>query len=154
MQTIDINSGSGIATDVLGLSWGSISSWIDGVSYQSSTHGWAISYKPSKYVDEATGSTDGYSLAGYTSGGTSGQAISKLGYSPADEFFNYPISTTSNSSYNTYYCDTFYFGTSPTRPVISNVGNATASNGAFYCNASNVWSAALGVRLCFRPVIS
>lgn len=154
MQTININSGSGITTDVLGLNWGSTAIWIDGVSYQGSTRKWAICYHPSKYSDQATASTTDYHEVGYASGGTSGQEISKLGYSPVDEFFNYPTSTTSNSSYNTYYCDSFYFGTSPTHPVRSSVGAAYARNGAFRCYADSAWSDAGGVRLCYRPVIS
>lgn len=152
MQKIDINSGSGITTDVLGLSWGSTYGWIDGVCYQGATKQWAICYKPSKYINEATASTTDYQLVGYASGGTSGQEIKKLGYDANHPFFNYPVDTVSNSSYNTYYCDSYYFGTSPTHPVISDVGRTLAYCGAFYCAASFDWSDTNGVRLCYRPL--
>ena len=152
METINTNSGSGITTDSLGIYWGSNYPWIDGITHNGSDKTFLFSYKPSKYVNQATVSTDGYQSCGYTYSGTSGQEISKLGYNATHPFFNYPTATTSNSSYNSYYCDAFYFGTSGTNPVSSSVGNATANNGAFRCDAVDGWSGTYGVRLCYRPI--
>lgn len=152
MTTVNINTGSGITTDQLGIYWGSNYPWIDGVSYQGTTKHWVCSYKPSKYADQATASTDGYVDIGYTFGGTSSKEISKLGYDANNEFFNYPQATVDNSSYNTYYCDGVYAGSSATHPVRSLVGETLAGYGAFGCSASTGWTNSDGVRLCYRPL--
>lgn len=152
MNTINTNSGSGITTDALGIEWENLGGWIDGITHNGSSKTYIFSYKPSKYVNEATVSTDGYQSCGYTYGGTSGQEISKLGYNATHPFVNYPTGTVNNSSYNTYYCDAFSFGTSGTTPVNSRVGVAGADFGAFGCNAGSVWASTFGVRLCYRPI--
>lgn len=152
MTTVNINTGSGIEEDQLGIVWNKSGCWVDGVSYQGTTKHWVCSYKPSKYTDEATASTDGYVDISYTFGGTSGQEISKLGYDANNEFFNYPQATVSNSSYNTYYCDSVSAGASATHPVVSYAGGTDAGGGAFRCRASDDWSYTYGVRLCYKPL--
>lgn len=154
METVNTNSGSGITTDALGIYWGSNYPWIDGITHNGSSKKFLFSYKPSAYVDSATTSTTDYQATSYTYSCTSGQEISALGYDTSNEFVNYPKSTTSNSSFNTYYCDSFYFEKSGTTPVFSLVGLASAAGGAFRCSAGDSWSASIGARLCYRPLSS
>ncbi len=151
MQTINTNNGSGLQTDGFGVYWGTSAIWIDGLCHNSGVL--AVSYKPSKYVNSATASTDGYTGISYnlTTTTSSDQCISKLGYDPNNPFVNYPSSTVTNSSYNTYYCDYYYYN-SGSRPVGSSVGSADASFGAFVFNGGNSWTSASGVRLCWRPI--
>lgn len=148
MKTVNINSGSGIDTDVLGINWQKSGGWIDGITQTSGAI--AVSYKPSKYINSATTSTDGYVNVGYNLATKDGE-ISKLGYDPNNPFVNYPSSTVTNSSYNTYYCDYYYYS-SGNYPFYSNVGNASAGAGAFGCSVTGAWRSAYGVRLCYRPV--
>lgn len=149
MKTVNTNSGSGITTDALGLYWGNDGQWIDGFCHIDSS--WVYSNSPSKYIDSPTALSEGYaSISGYTAPTTNGAEIKKLGYDSAQPFFNYPSEVISNSSFNTYYCDGYYYS-SGNRPVFAVVGVAYASDGAFYCNGNTDWSSTYGVRLCYRP---
>lgn len=158
MRTIDINSGSGIENDVLGIAWNKSGTWIDGVASigtgtSSDPYRWLFSYKPSKYMDSPTVSpklSEGYNI-GHARPGANGN-ITKLGYDPSHPFFNYPM-TASGSSYTSYYCDGYYHG-SGSHPVLSLVGSADARYGAFRCDAYASWSGAYGVRLCYRPLVT
>lgn len=146
---ININSGSGIQTDELGIYWGATGQWIDGFCHIDTS--WVYSNSPSKYIDSPTASSDGYSaISGYTAPTTSGQEISKLGYDEAAPFFNYPSETVPNSNYTTYYCDGYSYS-SGNHPVYCLVGSSDAGCGAFYCNGLNGWTNTYGVRLCYRP---
>lgn len=150
MKTVNTNSGSGITTDALGLYWGIDGQWIDGFCHIDSS--WVYSNSPSKYIDSPTALSEGYaSISGYTAPTTNDAEIKKLGYDSAQPFFNYPSEVISNSSYNTYYCDGYYYS-SGNRPVFANVGNTNAVNGAFYCVGNFGWSASVGARLCYRPI--
>ena len=149
LGTINTNSGSGIAS-LLGINWGSTITWIDGICSNASNDYWTFSYKPSKYVDSPTTSTDGYQTVNYTRPTTTNE-ISKLGYDTSNPFVNYPSAVVSNSSYNTYYCDNYYYA-SGSRPVFCYVGSAAALNGVFVCGTSGGWSYTYGVRLCYRPI--
>ena len=57
MKTVNINSGSGITTDVLGLYWGD-GEGVDGICMEKSV--WLYSNSPSKYIDKPTVESDGY----------------------------------------------------------------------------------------------
>lgn len=151
MSTINTNSGSGLKTDKFGVYWGTSGIWIDGICHNSGVL--AASYKPSKYIDEATTSTDGYVSVGYnlTTTTSSDQCISKLGYDVNNPFVNYPSATVTNSSFNTYYCDKYYYS-SGNRPFSSVVGDASAVSGAFGCYVAFGWTSTYGVRLCYRPL--
>lgn len=151
-KTVNTNSGSGITTDALGLHWDVDAQWMDGFSHDGSS--WVYSNSPSKYIDSPTALSEGYaSISGYTAPTTNGAKIKKLGYDSAQPFFNYPSEVISNSSFNTYYCDGYYYS-SGNRPVYAFVGFAIASYGAFYCAGQLDWSDATGVRLCYRPISS
>ena len=147
--TIDTNSGTAWTYDELGIFWGTNGCWVDGVSGNSGA--WIFSDKPSAYIDQPTASLSGYKTASYAEPTSNSQEIAKLGYDSNNEFFNYPSHVLSNSNYNSYYCDGFYYQ-SASRPVVSNVGYATANNGAFDCSARIDWSYTCSVRLCYRPL--
>ena len=151
MNTINTNSGSGLQTDGLGIYWGASGIWIDGICHNSGVL--AVSYKPSKYVNSATASTDGYTSISYNlaTPTPSDQCISKLGYDPNNPFVNYPSASVKNSSFNTYYCDYYYYS-SGSRPFCSIVGDTSARYGAFLCDGYDAWTYTFGVRLCYRPV--
>ena len=149
MKTVDTNSGSGITTDALGLYWGNDRQWIDGFCHIDSS--WVYSNSPSKYIDSPTALSEGYaSISGYTAPTTNDAEIKKLGYDSAQPFFNYPSEVISNSSFNTYYCDGYYYS-SGNHPVGAAVGGTFAASGAFFCRGYDGWSGASGVRLCYRP---
>ena len=151
-KKININSGSGITTDTLGLEWEKSSNWIDGFCHIDSS--WVYSNSPSKYIDSPTALSEGYaSISGYTAPTINEVEIKKLGYDSTQPFFNYPSATVSNLSYNTYYCDGYYYS-SGNHPVNAGVGYTIAYYGAFYCDGINDWSLAYGVRLCYRPISS
>lgn len=150
-KKIDINSGSGISIDALGLDWENTGNLIDGFCYNGSS--WVYSNSPSKYIDSPTVSSNGYaSILGYTTPINNGE-IKKLGYDPVQPFFNYPSEIMDNPSYNTYYCDA-YSHTSGNHPIYVNVGGLYSSNGAFRCFCYDPWSDQSGVRLCYRPISS
>lgn len=152
MKTVNTNSGSGITTDALGLHWGVDAQWMDGFGHDGSS--WVYSNSPSKYIDSPTALSEGYaSISGYTAPTTNGAEIKKLGYDSTQPFFNYPSEVIKNSSYDTYYCDGYYYS-SDNRPVYAYVCLAAASYGAFYCAGHLDWSDATGVRLCYRPISS
>lgn len=126
--------------------------WVLGVIGSSGS--WYACYDPDKYQAlEATDSPipQDYVQIGYVQPTTSSVEIQKLGYDESNPFFNYPTAVVSNSSYNTYYCDG-YFYSSGNRPVDSVVGSSNAGRGLWYCLASDGWSGSVGVRLCFRPL--
>ena len=148
-RTYDTNAGTAFWTyDEMGIYWGTNGCWIDGICHNSAVI--AVSDKPSKYVDSATASSDGYFGVSYNLPTTGSGNIIKLGYDSAHPFVNYP-SAASGSSYTSYYCDVYYYSSGP-HPVASCVGSAGAYNGAFRCGAHNAWSDADSVRLCYRPV--
>lgn len=126
--------------------------WVLGVIGSSGS--WYACYDPDKYQAlEATDSPipQDYVKIGYVQPTTSGVEIQELGYDESNPFFNYPTATVSNSGYNTYYCDGYYYS-SGNRPVGAVVGWSGAGSGLWYCLASGGWSDSLGVRLCFRPL--
>lgn len=150
-MTVNTNSGTAWTYDELGIYWTAQYGWIDGVMGSSGT--WKLCNKPSKYVSLSTTSDtipSDYVSAGYSQPTTTNE-ISKLGYDTNNPFFNYPSAVVSNSSYNTYYCDGYYYS-SGNRPVRSVVGDASANYGAFYCLANLGWTGTFGVRLCYRPI--
>ena len=128
--------------------------WIDGIARVNSK--WLCAYDPSKYVNSpyytnANDHTDGYSQVGYDAPTGSNKTIKKLGYDANNPFFNYPSELTDESGYATYYCDGYYYA-SGNYPVYSYVSYSLANAGLFYCNTSDDWSYANGVRLCYRPI--
>ena len=150
MNTIDTNNGSGFDTDSFGIYWGKNGVMIDGICHNSGVL--AVSYKPSKYVNSATASTNGYTGISYNLPTTDYGEITKLGYDSNNPFVNYPSSMVKNSSYNTYYCDGYFYD-SGSRPVFTYVDGASRELGAFifYGNLYS-WTAKSRFRLCYRPV--
>lgn len=147
-RTYNTNAGTAWTYDEMGIYWGTNGCWIDGICHNSAVI--AVSNKPSKYVDSATTSTDGYFGVSYNLPTTSSGNITKLGYDSSHPFVNFP-SAASGSSYTSYYCDGYYYS-SGSHPVRSFVGNANASDGAFFGSASVAWSYTDSVRLCYRPL--
>lgn len=120
IQTININSGGRIEVDQLGIVWNKSGTWTDGLACLVNDSNWVFSYKPSQYVDSPSADTIGYQSAGYAFPTTSVVEISKLGYDSNNPFFNQPTATTSNISYNTYYCvGWWYLGNGPARPALT-----------------------------------
>ena len=152
-KKIDINGGQGITEDVIGLNWTGTSHWIDGFSHNETV--WMYSNSPSKYTDNPTNATNGYfSISTYTAPTLTDKEIKKLGYDSAQPFFNYPSEVVSNSSYNTYYCDAYYYS-SGNHPIQMNVASSRwLEQGAFNCYASMSWDRPDNVRLCYRPISS
>lgn len=148
MNTINTNNGSGLEVDSFGIYWRTSYVLIDGVSQTRGTI--SVSYKPSKYVDSATTSTDGYVSIDYNLPTSSGE-IAKLGYDVNNPFVNLPSATLTNYNYNTYYCDKYTYG-SGNYLFYSNVGNESSLSGAFNCSANYSWTSTDKVRLCYRPV--
>lgn len=150
-RTYNTNSGTAWTYDEMGIYWGTKGCWIDGICHNSGVI--AVSYNPSKYVDRATTSTDGYTSVSYglPANTTSSLEVQTLGYDANNPFVQYPSAVTANSSYNTFYCDSYYY-TSGSHPVLSSVGYAGAGSGAFRCYALYNWSYSLSVRLCYRPL--
>lgn len=149
-QNVNFNSGAGVAS-YLGLArmteggW-----WVDGLAHVDNKY--LYCNKPSKYVDQPTNATDGYSELGYDMPTEDGGCISKLGYDANHPTINLPKATVSNGSYNTYYCDGLYYA-SGNRPCAVAVGRAYANNGLFYLHGDDAWSAVFGVRLAYKPTI-
>ena len=150
-MTVNTNTGTAWTYDEMGIYWTTSYGWIDGVMGSSGT--WKLCTAPTKYASLGSESDPvpaDYVSAGYSQPTANGQEISKLGYDADYPFFNFPTATVSNSSYNTYYCDGYYYA-SGNRPVDSLVGCAGAVGGAFFCRAVSGWSPT-GVRLCYRPL--
>lgn len=163
-KKININNGSGLITDVLGLEWAQDSQWVDGFCIAGKTADkiktWIYSNSPSKYIDNPTANSDSYAaISGYTMPYIhESQIIQKLGYDSAEEFFNYPsaVAGDSVSNKNTYYCNSYIPGVSTT-PINTNVGGVSEGNGiygAFNCRAYDSYDYNCGVRLCYRPISS
>ena len=152
-KKIDINGGHGVTIDAIGLDWTGTSHWIDGFSHNETV--WMYSNSPSKYTDNPTNATNGYfSISTYTAPTSTDREIEKLGYDNSQPFFNYPSKVVSNSSYNTYYCDAYYYS-SGNHPISMNVASSRwLEQGAFNCYASMSWDRPDNVRLCYRPISS
>lgn len=152
-KKIDINGGHGVTIDAIGLDWTGGGHWIDGFSHNKTI--WVYSNSPSKYVDNPTSITNGYAIIStYTAPTLTDKEIKKLGYDSAQPFFNYPSEVVSNSSYNTYYCDAYYYA-SENYPISLNVASSQwLEQGAFNCYASTSWGRPNNVRLCYRPISS
>lgn len=150
-RTINTNPGTAWTYDEMGIYWSTYGGWTDGMCHNSGVI--AACDKPSKYVDNATTSTDGYFGVSYNLPTEKGE-IQSLGYDSSHPFVSLPSAATSNGSYNTFYCDSYYcyYYASGSRPVYSHVGLASAVNGAFYCFAAYSWSDGFPVRLCYRPL--
>lgn len=149
MSTININTDSGTLTDAIGLEWENSGGWIDGIASLEYGNYWTFSYKPSKYVDSPSATTDGYKQVNYSRPTLNG-LITALGYDQNEPFVNYP-KTVSGNLYTTYYCDAYYY-VSGNHPVNSNVGSTDPKGGAFRCDVDFDWSRTYGVRLCYRPI--
>lgn len=148
-RTVNTNPGTAWTYDEMGIYWSTYGGWIDGMCHNSGVI--AACDKPSKYVDNVTTSTDGYFGVSYNLPTQSGAEIQSLGYDSSHPFVSLPSAVTSNGSYNTFYCDAYYYA-SGSHPVSSGVGTAAAYFGAFLCRASYDWSDTAFVRLCYRPV--
>lgn len=146
-QNVNFNAGVQI-TDYLGIYQLTTDCWSDGVA--GSNGAWIVATDESKYVNTPTTSTDGYTAISYARPTTSNE-IMALGYDSNVEFFNYPKSVTSNSQYNTYYCDQFVYA-SGSYPVNTMVGYNNATNGLWYCRCSVGWNDETRGRLCYRPL--
>lgn len=153
-ETVNINSGSDITYDEIGIYWGASYGWIDGV--MGSNGNWKFCTAPTKYTS-LSGTSDpipaDYVTAEYSRPGSSGKEISKLGYNSSYPFFIFTTATVDNSSFNTYYCDGYWYSPG-NHPVGSLVGGAYVDAGAFNCNTGSSWSDKYGVRLCYRPIAS
>ena len=149
-ETVDTNSGTAWTYDEMGIYWTTSQGLMDGACHNSGAI--TVSYKPSKFANGATASTDGYKAISYSLASSNGE-IEKLGYDENNPFVNLPSSVVTNSSWNTYYCDGCY-SSSGSRPIYTYVGDGVKPRGAFYCLASAGWTTAYAARLCYRPISS
>ena len=147
MNNININSGTGIDTDSLGLYWSSYEAYIDGISHFPAFV--AFSYKPTAYIDNPRWNSPNYNSDIYAISQNSG-VIKNLGYNSDHPFVNYPTSA-EKSSENIYYCDV-YTSSTDTSPIISTIGGKSKNYGAFFVNAASGWRVKHYIRLCYRPI--
>ena len=147
-QTVNFNSGQGVQ-NYLGVYDLAVYPWVDGWAGTGSQ--WVIAKDPANYVNQPTASTTGYTALSYAEPTTSSQEVMKLGYDANNAFANFPAAVTSNSNWNTYYCDGYYYN-SGSRPVRSSVGGAVANFGLWFCSATLDWTIAYFARLCYRPL--
>ena len=152
-KKIDINSGISITYDKFGIYWDRKNQWIDGICHDGET--WIYSNSPLKYIDYPTASSESYAaILEYTMPVASeNKEIKKIGYDSTQPFFNYPSEVVSNSSFNTYYCDGYWYSESK-RPINCNVAFPSPYRGAFYCVGDDTWNKEYTVRLCYRPISS
>ena len=158
--TININTGSGITYDEIGLYWSANRLFVDGIIRKNqnlSDDGAYISYKPSEY-ESLSGPTasipSSYIKALYVANDFGGDwCVKKLGYNPAHPFANFCTERVSNSNYNTYYCDGGYWA-SGNLCLRSMAGYQYANYGAFDEDIMNDWQSTSTVttRLCYRPI--
>lgn len=148
-KTVNFQNGSATISEYLGVAHLDQGIWIDGIYHDSAV--WYSALNPANYVSNPSGVPTGYSALSYTAPAGNGTEVKALGYDSNHPFLNYPSSEVSNSSYNTYYCDGYHYS-SGSHPVISNVGNAYAFSGIWYCYGRSDWSSPYGVRLCFKPI--
>ena len=147
MNNININSGTGIDIDSLGLYWSSYEAYIDGISHFPNFV--AFSYKPTAYIDNPRWNSPNYNSDIYAIATNSG-VIKNLGYNSDHPFVNYPTSV-EKSSENIYYCDV-YTSSTDTSPIISTIGGKSKNYGAFFVNAASGWRVKHYIRLCYRPI--
>ena len=147
MNNININSGTGINIDSLGLYWSSYEAYIDGISHFPDFV--AFSYKPTAYIDNPRWNAPNYNSDIYAISQNSG-VIKNLGYNSDHPFVNYPTSV-QKSSENIYYCDV-YTSSTDTSPIISTIGGKSKNYGAFFVNAASGWRVKHYIRLCYRPI--
>lgn len=147
MNNININSGTGIDIDSLGLYWSSYEAYIDGISHFPAFV--AFSYKPTAYIDNPRWNSPNYNSDIYAISQNSG-VIKNLGYNSDHPFVNYPTSV-EKSSENIYYCDV-YTSSTDTSPIISTIGGKSKNYGAFFVNAASGWRVNHYIRLCYRPI--
>lgn len=149
-QTVNFNSGV-IIQNYLGVYNLDQYPWVDGLATNSDT--WLTANNPANYVDAPTSSTTGYTTLSYAQPTTTSQEVMKLGYDANNAFANFPSTTVTNTSWNTYYCDG-YFYSSGSHPVYSSVGFANAVGGLWHCSTSSAWTFTRPARLCYRPISS
>ena len=149
-KNVNFNSGQTIQ-NYLGIYHLQNNIWVDGFYHNNDI--WYAALNPADYVSNPNSHPPtGYTAAGYACPTAQGQCVSKLGYDANNPFFNQPSDAVSNSSWNTYYCDGFYYS-SGTHPVFAGVGYSNATCGLWCTNAGYLWTAdSFGVRLCYRPI--
>ena len=149
-KNVNFQDGSATISEYLGIAHLDQAVWIDGIYHNSSI--WYSALNPANYVSNpSTHPPVGYSALSYGAPTDSGYEVKALGYDSNNPFVNYPSAVVSNSNYNTYYCDGYYYD-SGSCPVYSRVGYASAGRGLWNWFGSDSWSSAYGVRLCYRPI--
>ena len=147
-QTVNFNSGQGVQ-NYLGVYNLVNYIWVDGWTGTGSQ--WVIATNPANYINEPTSSSTGYTALSYAQP-TASNEIMKLGYDSGNAFANFPSATTSNGSYDTYYCDYYYSYESGSHPIVSLVGHTSANVGLWYCPVYLAWTRTNCARLCYRPI--
>jgi len=133
-------------TTIIGIEYWNNYIWIDGFCHNNANY--LVCYDPSKYIDNPTSSSDGYSQLSYNMP-TSNGYIKKLGYDINHPFALFPSAIGGSSG--TYYPDQQYYA-SGNKPVYCLVGSANAGSGLFYFLGDDAWSTAFSCRLCYRPI--
>ena len=149
-QTVNFNSGQGV-DNYLGVYNINKPTWVDGCAVNGAT--WLTANNPANYVDEPTSSSTGYTALWYAPPSANGKEIMKLGYDANNAFANFPSAITSNSNYNTYYCDSYYYS-SGSHPTCDNIGYTANTNGLWCCDLTLTWTNVHYARLCYRPISS
>ena len=112
---------------------------------------WLICYDPSKYIDDPTASSVGYTECLSTDDNSSSSEISKLGYDAENPFANLPVATVVNSDDNTYYCDIIQTQNNY-NTFQSSVGYKNKGAGWFNVRINAHFLTTLSQRLCCRPL--
>ena len=148
-KSVNFNSGQTIQ-NYLGIHHLQNNIWVDGFYHNNDV--WYAALNPADYVSNPNSHPPtGYAAASYACPTTNGYEVKTLGYDANNPFFNQPSDVVNNSSWNTYYCDGFYYS-SGSRPVFSGVGYSHANSGLWYARANDSWTASYGVRLCKKPL--
>lgn len=152
-ESVNTNSGTAWTKDELGIIWNKTTSFLDGIMIGKSGYLWFCS-NPNYYVGSSgdTSNMPSFYQAAWFRSPKSGE-IMALSYYANNPFFNFPSSTTSNSSYDTYYCDQYNPVNDSTRDIGIEPGNAASSYGCYGMRLRLIGVvSSYAVRLCYRPL--
>jgi len=130
--------------------------WVDGIAFNNLDI--YVAYKPSTYISPSKVSnlTDaGYIKLSYAQvNNSSGYTIKTMGLDNDNAAIMYPSEATTDTNYNTYYCDAQYTG-SGIKAFCFGAYSFYAHEGLFCCSSNGDFSTANGtvrLRLCRQPI--
>lgn len=133
-------------------------SWVDGVASYNGK--WIFADNESDYVNQPTGSTQGYTVSSFNNAATSYPRgnVKSLGYDENYPFFNFPKEKIEGSSYATYYSSNIEAYTDSTnRPIYWRFADErtvkdNGYGGLWSLDVFSSWTTKYEARLCYRPI--